>query len=288
MKPGYWEYIREAFHARPLGMFVPPNWIGLGVLGLLGVLNPGFWVLGMGLELAYLGVLASNARFQRLVGALYQNKSVQDWQTRINDLVSQLGPDGQRRYRSLEARCRSILDHQLRVGSMTSGLETQGEGLGRLLWVYLRLLLTRQAIERIVRETGDSREESERIEERIRGLEAQMKEPGLSEDLRRSFTGQVDILRQRLEKRKEAREKCAFLDAELIRIQEQTELIREQAVLATSPEALSERIDQIATTLGGTNQWIREQQQIYGAVEDLLAEPPPLSVGTPTKQSQSQ
>ena len=60
------------------------------------------------------------------------------------------------------------------------------------------------------------------------------------------------------------REKLVFLDAELVRIEEQVELIREQAVMASEPHAVSERIDQIAATLGGTQQWIRDQQQILG------------------------
>ncbi len=55
------------------------------------------------------------------------------------------------------------------------------------------------------------------------------------------------------------------------------ELIREQAALSTDPELLSQRIDEIAATLGGTGQWIRDQQQVYGAMEDLLTEPPPLA-----------
>ena len=49
-------------------------------------------------------------------------------------------------------------------------------------------------------------------------------------------------------------------------------------MLSTDPEVVSQRIDQIATTLGGTNQWIRDQQKIYGAMEDLVSEPPPLVV----------
>jgi hypothetical protein len=267
-------------------MFVPPNWVGLGAFGLLGLLNPGFWVMGVGLELAYLGILATSKRFQRLIDALYLGKTTRTRQEMVNDLVSQLGPEGLKRYRALEVRCRAILEQQFRGGPIPTGVETQGEGLSRLLWVYLRLLLTRQAIERIVRETSEAREDSDRLDERIRALEAQLKETNLTEDLRRSLAGQMEILQQRLEKRKEARDKLAFLDAELTRIQEQVELVREQAVLAASPESLSQRIDQITTTLGGTNQWIREQQQIYGAVEDLLAEPPPLSLGGPAKQSQ--
>jgi hypothetical protein len=42
---------------------------------------------------------------------------------------------------------------------------------------------------------------------------------------------------------------------------------------------LSQRIDEIAATLGGTSQWIRDQQQIFGAMEDLLTEPAPPSLG---------
>jgi hypothetical protein len=286
MKPSFSDYVREAFHARPIGMFIPPNWVGLGVFGLLGLLNPGFWVIGVGLELAYLGILATSGRFQRLIDATYLGQTTKNRREMVNDLVSQLGPDGLKRYRALEARCRAILEQQSRGGAIPTGVETQAEGLSRLLWVYLRLLLTRDAIEKIVREAAEGHEDSDRIEVRVRALEAQLKEQTLTEELRRSLAGQMEILQQRLEKRKEAHDKLAFLDAELTRIQEQVELVREQAVLAASPEALSQRIDQITTTLGGTNQWIREQQQIYGAVEDLLAEPPPLSLDGPEKQSQ--
>ena len=63
-------YLWAAFNARPLGMPLPPNWFGLGALGLLGAfISPGFWVLGVGLELAYLALLARNARFRRTVDA---------------------------------------------------------------------------------------------------------------------------------------------------------------------------------------------------------------------------
>ncbi len=284
MKPRFRDYVRAAFNARPIGMFVPPNWVGLAAFGILGFLNPGFWVLGLGIELAYLGVLANNERFQRVVSANQQWASRRLWQKQVEDLVQQLGPEAQRRYRALESRCGSILEQQHRSAVVPSGLEAQGEGLGRLLWLYLRLLLTRQAIDRIVREAAGSGEEGAQLEERIRNLETQLASGSVSEELRRSLTGQIDILKQRLLKRSEARDKLAFLDAELTRLQEQVELIREQAVLSTDPQLVSERIDQITASLDGTNQWIREQQQIYGATEDLLAEPPPVSVQAAVKQ----
>jgi len=284
MKPRLWDYVRAAFSARPIGMFVPPNWVGLAAFGLLGLLNPGFWLMGLGIEFAYLGALASNGRFQRTVVASQQWEARRTWQARVDELVQQLGAEAQGRYRALEKRCGSILDQQQRAAALPSGLEAQGEGLGRLLWLYLRLLLTRQAIDRIVRESAGTNDGADRLEDRIRKLEAQLAEGSVGEELRRSLTGQTEILKQRLQKRCEARDKLTFLDAELTRLQEQVELIREQAVLATDPQVVSARIDQITATLDGTTQWIREQQQIYGAAEDLLSEPPPLSMKQAEKQ----
>lgn len=278
MKPKFWDHVRAAFSARPIGMFVPPNWVGLAAFGFLGLLNPGFWVMGIGLELAYLSVLATNERFQRTVVASQQWESRRQWQRRVEALVQQLGSEGQRRYRTLETRCASILDQQQRAAVMPPGLEAQGEGLGRLLWLYLRLLLTRQAIDRIVRESADSAEAGSQLQDRVHTLETQLAGSSVGEELRRSLMGQIDILKQRLQKRTEARDKLVFLDAELTRLQEQVELVREQAVLSTDPQLLSARIDQITATLDGTNHWILEQQKIYGATEDLLSEPPPITM----------
>jgi hypothetical protein len=67
MKVGMWDYIKAAFNARPIGMFVAPNWVGLALFALLGWWNPAFLLIGAGLELAYLYALSTNKRFQRYV-----------------------------------------------------------------------------------------------------------------------------------------------------------------------------------------------------------------------------
>jgi hypothetical protein len=279
---GLFDYLRAAFNARPFGMFVPPNWIGLGAFALLGMANPGFWVLGLGLELGYLAVLATNPRFQRTVHAARLSSSDTDWQRKIGGLVAHLDPADRRLYETLLGRCRAILDQQLHGGVIPHGLDSQSEGLGRLLWMYLRLLVARQAIRRVLADA----ERGESISTRLKILDAQIEKSDLSEDLRRSLNSQAEILRQRLAQQTEARQKLAFLDAELTRIQEQAELIREQAALSTDPEILSQRIDEIGATLGGTSQWIRDQQKVYGAMEDLLSEPPPLATSIRVRESQ--
>ena len=63
-------------------------------------------------------------------------------------------------------------------------------------------------------------------------------------------------------------------------------LIREQAALSSDPESLSHRIDAITETIGDTSEWVREQQRAFGAMEDLMVEPPPLTARTGASERQ--
>ena len=282
-KPGFLDYVTAAFNARPMGMFVAPNWVGLAAFGLLGIANPGFWILGAGLELGYLLTLSTNSRFQRAVAAQPLSESRKEWNDKITRLLTRLSEDERERYTALAHRCASIIDLQTHgAGESSPGIEAQADSLGRLSWMFLRLLVARNTILTVLADGDDD----EVLERRRRALERQANDEATPADLRRSVSGQMDILAQRIAQRQEAERKLAYIDAELARIEEQVELIREQAALSSDPEILSQRIDQIAATLGGTGQWIRDQQKVYGAMEDLLTEPPPLAVDARAKESE--
>ena len=111
-KLGFFDFVKRAFNARPFGMFVPPNWMGLAAMGLLGLANPGFWVLGAGLELGYLLVLATNARFQPAGRREATIGSRGDWDSGSTRALAELGEPDRRRYQTIADRCRSILDLQ--------------------------------------------------------------------------------------------------------------------------------------------------------------------------------
>jgi hypothetical protein len=281
-KPGFPQYLAAAFNARPFGMVIAPNWIGLAAIGLLGIAEPGFWVLGAGLELGYLLLLATNERFQRVVGAAspVAPKAADDWTARIGRALLALNEAERRRYQALADRCRSVIDLQVRHSTTgVVGLEAQQEGLARLTWMYLRLMLARQAIARIQGEAGSEGE----LATALASLERRLSEQTVTGDLRHSLEGKAEILRQRISNRAQAEQQMAYIESELERIEQQVELIREQAALSTDPGMLSRRIDEIAATLGGTSQWIRDQQQLVGAMDDLLTEatpPPALSYRT--------
>ncbi len=273
MKSSFWTYLKAAFNARPFGMFVAPNWIGLVAFGLLGLTNPGFWLVGAGVELTYLLGLTTNGRFQRAVSARASAPTEQLWKARVDGMVRRLSDTDQARYVAFTARCRSILDQFAQQDPSGTASDVQSENLSKLIWVYLRLLLARRAMSRVLKEPTLG--ETQELEARLTELKRRLEDGSLHEDLRKSLASQAEILEQRVTQRREGREKLDFLEAEILRIQEQVELLREQAALSTDASGLSTRLDEITGTLGGASQWISDQQKLYGSLDDLLDEPPP-------------
>jgi hypothetical protein len=198
-----------------------------------------------------------------------------EWKQRQDALISRLSDTDQARYVAFAARCRTILDLFQQHDPSGSSVETQGENLGRLTWVYLKLLLARRAMSRVLKEPTLG--ETQELESRLAQLRNQLGDQTLTDELRRSLSSQAEILEQRVTQRREGREKLDFLEAEITRIQEQVELLREQAALSADADGLSARLDEITGSLGGASQWITDQQKLYGSLDDLLQEPPPAS-----------
>lgn len=271
-KTGLLDYMGAAFNLRPLGMFVSPNWVGLAGFALLGLLNPGFWLIGAGLEISYLLGLATHPRFQRAVAARRMAAAEKDSLLQHGDAIAELGPEARRRHDTLVERCRKILEHQASNRAPAAALHAQSESLAALAWMFLRLLRVRQTVQKLERE-ADQDDHPQALENRKRELEKRGHEAA-SDELRRSLASQAEILAQRLERRREARAKLDYVEAELDRIEEHVELIREQAILSGDPERLGQRLDEITTTLDGTARWMTEQRQLDGILDDLHTAPP--------------
>jgi hypothetical protein len=256
--------------------------VGLGVFGLLGVLNPGLWLVGAGLELAYLFALVNNPRFRKWVDSRLLSSDRKGWSEKVDRLVGTLDTAAQLRYRALEEKCRAMVKDPALTDSAATQ-QSMSSALGHLVWVYLQLLVTRQATIRLLQDgQASARQRGAGLAERKADLERRLADPGLDGDLRRSLMGQLDLVNQRIEGQSQAREKIDFIDAELIRVEEQIHLVREQAVLAADPDAASRRIDAIQGTLGSTTQWIRDQRKLSGELSEALegTPPPVFDVGT--------
>lgn len=270
------DYVKAAFSARPVGMFVPPNWIMLAAFGLLSFLNVGFLFIGAGLELAYLLGLASSGRFQKWVQADLLSGTQKTAEQKVQSMLSRLPWPDQERFRQLSRRCETVLKQQSIQDGGGAIISAQSEGLSRLVWIYLRLLITRQQIQTVL-QTGVGQPD-ESIDVKIERLSRQKASDKIGDDLRRSIEGQIDILEQRKKAQADAKNKIVFIEAELTRISEQVELIREQAAIAADASDVSARIDAIGSTLNSTTEWISTQQDLYGKIDDVV-DPPTLIVG---------
>lgn len=256
-------YLMAAFNARPFGMPVPPNWFGLAAFAMLGVfLSPGFWVLGAGLEVAYLAALSGSRRFRNVVDAsnleLQQAEDPAD--RRYRDLLEKLAVSEQRRHQQIESRAREIIG-MLRASPMMS---THADSLEQLVWLHLRLLAARQAIARVVHTAQQEREQLAAQEEQIL---KRLQSGEIGPELRRSLEQQVAVIDQRQEAHLNADRRFEHVEAELSRIDQQIALIREQALLATDEGSIGSSLDALAASFNEANRWLNNQRDLLGVFE---------------------
>lgn len=264
-----WRYLKAAFNARPLGMFVAPNWLGLTAFGLLGLVNWGFWVIGLGVELAYLLGLSQSPRFRAWVDGL--DEATRGAVAQLEKLLARLDEAARARHRRLLERCQLILDN---LEEDSAGTQVQHDALQRLVWLHLNLLHARQGLDTLLREAAKRGEAEDDLTRRIGKLEK--KRIDVDDELGRSLSAKIEVLKQRAERQKEARQKVAQIDAEVDRVEHQVELLREEAVLSTEPAAVARRIDVVSEGLSETMRWVRIQDGLDAEMEQMAEEIPEL------------
>ena len=261
-------YLARAFLLRPRGMLFPPNLALLGTFGVLGLVNPGFWLLGAGAELAYLLAVVSNARFRAAIDREGEQDPEAD--RAVTRRVSGLSDTSRRLYDQLVARCESVLD----AGRDDDHPETvahRAEVLGTLLGVALSLLERKDTLVALLRDAGED------FGEKLEALDRRLADRELTDELRRSLEAQRAIVTERAAGRRAASDRVEAIDSELARIEQQAELLREQTVLDADPARLGERIDALTGTLRSTRDWLQEQRRLDGLVDESEPAAPRLS-----------
>ncbi len=266
-------HLWAAFWARPFGMPLPPNLFGLATFGLLGAfLDPGFWLIGAGLEVAYLLALSRSARFQAAVDAAGSgNRPSGQREARHQALWSRLPRADQEAQGALEARCDEVLE--------TLGPEkasTHADGLARLAWMHLKLLAARQALERVM---ASGTAEAAGLEAQAQALTRRLSSPELSDELKRTLEQQAEVIMARRDGHLEAARRRERVQAELERIRQQVALVREQVLLSTGEAGVTSSVDSLSASLDEASRWLNDQQELLGSLDDLTASPPSTLLG---------
>jgi len=262
-----WRYLKSAFlvsvDVPGLGR-VPVNALGATAFAILGFAQPAFWFLGLAIEAAVVPSLAFNPRFQKVVQAQsLQTDEVDAAQKRLA-LVKVLEPGARQRLSSLIDKCNRILEVYRSQQAENYVLDSNDQALQSLQWVYLKLLVARHHLQDPV---NSDTEES--LDKKIKEIDQDLREGEETESLRQSKTATLSILKKRLASIRRKQQTLEEIESDLTRIDNQVDLILENATMQGKPQTISADIELASDLLGGSvfgedESAITDLEQTYG------------------------
>jgi len=229
-------------------------------------------------EVTYLAGLTSLPRFQGAIDAKSraEERGLTAGRPSTSPGATQQDPaEGRARILRLRARCVEMS----RIANAVRGDTTDASGasselrtpaLDRLLWVFLRLLLSEQAISRFLQAADEGS-----IDKTLGDLKVRRKkradsvgEANQADDrIIRSLDDSISTAEARKDNVEKARHNAEFIATELDRLENKIQAVTELAVGSTDPDEMTHRIDAISEGISQTEQTIRELQQITGVTD---------------------
>ena len=213
-------------------------------------------------ELTYLGLLATHPRFRKAIDARIvasDNPPVDDAKF-LHQIRSAIKPEAWNRFDALRARCvrlnRLAVQFRGPQGRENETIsEMQTTSLERLLWMFLNLLYSQDALAQFLRGTDRNQ-----LQREIEHCETQLQDATDRErdaKLVKSLDDMLQTLRQRLANHDRARENLDFLAAEIDRIEQKVNAIGELAINAPSTMDITAQVDGIAEGVSATEEAMR-------------------------------
>ncbi len=272
------DYLKEAFFFRWNLLFFLGGTAAAALTPLAPVLLP---LVGAG-ELAYLAGLISVPRFRAAIDAkMHAQRAGEPAEApavpavSLMTMLKGLPTDARTRFERLHARCLEMRGIAAGVrgaaGSQAGAAEEiRTPGLDRLLWLFLRLLMSKTALDRFLK-TMDGQEIAGRLEELRKNLAAA--QASGDERVVRSLQDSIAMGELRLDNFGKAQKNADFVAVELDRIEGKIQALAEMAVNRQDPDFLSSQVDSAAESMRQTEKAVSELQHLTGLGEQL-EEPP--------------
>jgi len=244
-----WKYLKAALLVSlpvpGLGR-LPINVLAATGFGILGLGEPAFWLLGLGIETTVVFSLAFNHRFQKYVDGRELQVSEQDVETQRRALINLLDSDAKRKLSTLIDRCNQVL--QVYSGTQADEyiVSANQNAFSKLQWLYLKLLVAQHYLAAAGKNDGDT------LRQKISQLEADLKDPDASESLLQSKRATAGILKQRLNNFQNRNRIMEEIDSDLTRIEAQVDLALENATIQGKPQTISTEIELASDLVSGT------------------------------------
>jgi len=274
------DYLREAFLYRWNLLLFAGGAAAATLLPMSEVLLP---LVGAG-ELTYLAGMVSMPRFRAAIDAkvhaLRGGGAVAPaaQPASLTVLLSALPVDARQRFQRLHGRCLEMRGIAAGVRGATTGEvvsageEVRAPGLDRLLWLFLRLLSSKAALDRFLNSTQET-ELVSRLAEVRKSLETA--QTGGDERVIKSLQDSVAMGELRLDNYSRAKKNAEFVSLELDRIEGKIQALAEMAVNRQDPDFLSSQVDSAADSMRQTEKAVSELQHLTG-MADQLQDPPPI------------
>jgi len=273
------DYLKEAFLFRWNLLFFLGGAAAAALTPLAGVLLP---LVAAG-ELTYLAGLVSLPRFRsaidakvHAIGAPGDARAVEPpAPVSLVAMLKGLPVDARTRFERLHARClemRGIAAGVRGAAGDQGGAaeEIRTPGLDRLLWLFLRLLLSKTALDRFL-QTMNEQEISTRLTDLRTNLTTA--QSGADDRVVRSLQDSIAMSELRLDNYGRAKKNAEFVTLELDRIEGKIQALAEVAVNRQDPDFLSSQVDSAADSMRQTEKAVSELQHLTG-LADQLEEPP--------------
>jgi hypothetical protein len=237
-----------------------------------------------GIEIAYLTGLLAMPRFRTAIDAREAAKEREATATARTDsnaqqslqrMIESLPQASVARFVTLRQRCFEMRDIASRVRGQTAGGAEAGDdirtpALDRLLFLFLKLLMTQAGLDRFLRSASE-KELSARLDEtKARLVTAQA---GGDERTVNSLKDSVADGELRLDNYRKSMKDSEFVSVELDRIETKIQALIEMGVSRQDPDALSHQVTAAADSMHQTEDTVNQLQHMTG-LADSLAEPP--------------
>ena len=244
-----WRYLKSAFFVGVdvpgLGR-LPVNAMAATAFGILGFAQPAFWLLGLAVEATVVPALAFNPRFQKVVEAQSLELSEGDAERKRRDLIKLLDPVDQQRLRAVADKCDRVVDVYRTQQAESYIIDSNSQALKNLQWLYLKLLVARHHLLNPASDTEQS------LEHKIKELESDLRDGEESESLRQSKAATLNILKKRQATMRKKQQTVEEIESDLTRIDNQVDLILENASVQGKPQTISTDIELASDLLGGS------------------------------------
>jgi len=217
-------------------------------------------LIGAG-EIIYLGLLTTNERFRKAIDArAFMRMPQPDQKELLTQIQSVVKPEAWARFDRLRERCLTLskISEQFR-GPQAAGspvvTDLQTSSLERLLWIFLKLLYSQDALRRFLN-TTDRDGLVQEIEATEKALES-AEEKARGEKLISSLKDKLETLGQRLENYDRAAENREFLAIEIDRIEQKVNAIGEMALNSRDAADISAQVNGIAEGVSATEEAMR-------------------------------